>query len=322
MSSPRPPRRPSSSPGKDSINNMMVKNLLSGRGDFVRQLQMVGFRFDNLLDEVSTGNFFSSEGHEVARHSVWKWSHHASVPQGVSIWWEQLNKVLLTTQENERAPLLSNLFIQAAEAVIREASRSFDCFAKTWDKSTEWFGLAPGWDVKTRDNLLFNMFPKCGDDSALFINEMWKTNRWSNSHFQHDHFLKAWQNLSELAVNRFFPALLSELLNKAPATLPSRLMVSNKPALEWVWQSWIDEHNRPSALSMNDEGFQRQTEVLILLLNKNTHWPKSLQDSFHHHLPSIQKNKEWASLSALLEKQVLGQSLVEAKTSKNKTNRL
>lgn len=319
---PRPTRRTNTTQGRDSINNMMVKNLLTGRGDFVRQLQMVGFRFDNMLDEVSAGNMYSAEGHEVVRHSVWKWSHQAQTPQGVGVWWDQLNKVLLTTPDDQRSSLLSQLFTQASEVAVSSASKSFSCFAKTWDESEKWFGLAQGWTVKTRDNLVFSILPKWGDSAQPFVDEMWNSNRWTESYFQRDHFLKAWQETSELAVSRAYPELLSSLLSKLPVTSILKLTISGQSATEYAWQAWLDEHNRPHALSMQDEHFLRQTEVLVTLLQRTPRWSKALKESLHAHLPAIQKNPEWSTLSALIEQQLLGQVLTESQTLKNKPHRI
>lgn len=322
MSTQKPTRHNNNSTGgKDSINNMMVKNLLSGRGDFVRQLQVVGFRFDNVLDEVSAGTMTNINGHEVIRRSVWHWSHQSGQESGVMAWWEQLNKALKTSDKTARSPLISNLFSQAAEVASFSSPKTFPAFSKTWNESSKWFGYAPGWDVKTRNNLVISNVLNRGDVGAPFIKELFSNNFWTEKDFESPTFSSKWMELMEGAVRRYFPDLLSEMISNTPYEMVENFKLNEVSALNWVWKAWFDEHNRPQAMMMEDEGFYRLTQVLEIFLKTTPTWSDELRQDLHRHLPSLQKNREWQSLSSLIEQKVL-ESAFRPSSVKNKTHRI
>lgn len=288
---------------------MMVKNLLQGRGEFVRHLQAVGFRFDNMLDEVSSGTSQYLSDHEVVRHSVWKWSSKSSSAAGIHAWWDQINKILLTTPEDQRSRILCGLFTEAAEVVSFSGSHTFEPFARTWDASLKWFDKAPGWDEKTRNHLVFSAFLGAGDYAAPAFNQLWSTGRLGASNLKSKAFLNLCDELKKNSIQHSFPVLLESLIENVPNLSNEDLTLSKIPACQWIWIQWLNEHNRPEALSMESETFQSMTGVLEVLLRHTKVWPDGLQSDLKAHLPILQKNPQWTSLVSVVEREVLSHSL-------------
>ena len=307
---------------------MMVKNLLAGNTGFIKQLQMVGFRFDNMLDEVSAGTANSIDGHEVVSHSVWRWSCLSASPEGVGAWWSQIDNLLVTMPDPNRHVMLMDVFGQAVDAVSFTGNKTFKSFARVWDESEKWFTHAPGWDEKVRNQLVFTGLLKGLDYATPVLDQLWETNRWTAEQFSSAAFSLAWDSLLARSTTDLGPVLLESLIKKTPSIEPLGLQLPTvtapyqRSALPLMWERWIDEHNRPQSQSMENESFQRLTKVLEVLLAHTVQVPATLDKDMQDNMVMLKKNVQWSSLVSAIEKSRLNRLVGVSVKTKSSTNRL
>lgn len=307
MNAPRPVRRTPATAARDSVNNMMVRRLMAGQGNSVRDLQAMGMRFDDQLD-LTHLNAGQNPDDSFDRNTLWRWSHKAPVAEGVQAWWAQVDKVLLTTPVADRCPVVLTLFRQATEVVRFGGASVLPAFLCTFDSSARWFGQAGDWTADVRDRTLLTGAGEAGDPSASFVDALWETGRWSAQDLARPVFARQWKDSLELAVGRLSPALLSVMVARTPDVAPA-LEIQGIPALRWLWMEWVADRNRPEMMSMEGERFARLASTFECLVRHTPVWPEGLLEAVRPHMPALQKNPQWATFASLVEQRLLGQSL-------------
>lgn len=292
---------------QQTVNNKMVEKLRGGGGGHVAAMLEFGLTPDETLDLVS------SVGTTVTAttKSIWFWSHQAESADGVSAWWDWLDRKVQSQSPGQRAQTLARMFIEAVEASLPQ--KNGETLVATWGRALDWADeeKAPGWNRQIMMSYLASTCAKLGNPAAsglyqLERNMLVHSSDWSNAARQ-----KYPQDPMSAAISKGQVELVDLLLDMGC----SPTMQDGRPIIVEAWASFEQSYDT-SELQLPNE-MDSSALLFERLIERGIDWNVSIPGSKDKTVSSeaekwlglLKANPEkWDGVARQIEARMLSQS--------------
>lgn len=220
---------------QQTVNNKMVEKLRSGAADAVAAMLGFGLTPDESLDLVS----YAGSAVTATTRSIWFWSHQAESSDGVSAWWDWLDRKIQSQAPNQRAQTLAKMFIEAVEASLPQQNGA--TLVSTWDRALEWCDAerAPGWNRQIMMSYLASTCAKIGNPAASGLHQLERGMLVHNSDWSDEARQKYPQDPMSAAIAKGQVELVDLLLDMGC----SPTLQDGRPIIVEAWLSFAQSYD-------------------------------------------------------------------------------